>query len=228
MIGGMNCSLTKIELLAIYQDLLQQIGPRHWWPADSPFEVIIGAILTQNTAWQNVKKAIANLKDKELLNPSALAEIPEPELAALIRPSGYFNQKAKKIKIFSAYFVNRYQGSMAVMAQQETAILRQELLALFGIGPETADSMLLYALAKPIFVVDAYTRRIFSRHGWFATDFTYQQMQEFFIQGLPQEVSLLNEFHALIDYVGHHYCRKQPICQSCPLQTRLPLREEAK
>ena len=215
-------SLTSKELMTVYHQLLKRIGPRHWWPADSPFEVIIGAILTQNTSWANVKKTIRNLKQHDLLSPKALDRIPEKELASLIRASGYFNQKAKKIKQFANYFLNHYQGSIKKMSQKNTHTLRKELLSIYGIGEETADSILLYALQKPIFVVDTYTRRILYRHGWFHENPSYQELQEFFMKRLSPDVSLFNEFHALLDYIGHFYCRKTPLCNLCPLKNRLP------
>lgn len=214
--------MTSKQLLAVYHQLNKKIGPRHWWPADSPFEVIIGAILTQNTAWKNVEKAITSLKAHNLLSPRALDKIPEKELANLIRPSGYFNQKAKKVKHFVRYLLNHHQGSIKKMSKRDTGALREELLSIHGIGPETADSILLYALEKPIFVVDSYTRRILYRHGWFHEKPSYQELQDFFIRRLPKDVSLFNEFHALIDYIGHFYCRGTPRCDLCPLQSRLP------
>ena len=208
--------------MGIYCQLLKQIGPRHWWPADSSFEVIIGAVLTQNTAWLNVKKTITNLKQNDLLSPKALDKIPEEKLASLIRSSGYFNQKAKKIKQFVNYFLNHYQGSIEKMSRRDTKTLRKELLSIYGIGPETADSILLYALQKPIFVVDTYTSRILYRHGWLHENPDYQELQGFFMQRLPNDVALFNEFHALLDYIGHFYCRKTPRCDLCPLKNRLP------
>ena len=215
-------SLTSRELMVIYRQLLKEIGPRDWWPADSPFEVIIGAILTQNTAWANVKKAIDNLKEHKLLSPRALDKVPEKELAGLIRPSGYFNQKAKKVKHFVRYLLNHHQGSIKKMSKRDTGALREDLLSIHGIGPETADSILLYALEKPIFVVDAYTSRILYRHGWFHEKPSYQELQDFFMKRLSGDVALFNEFHALIDYIGHFYCRRTPRCDLCPLQSRLP------
>jgi len=214
--------LNSEQLLTIYHNLLDQIGPRNWWPADSPFEVIIGAILTQNTAWKNVEKAIENLKKNNLLSPKSLFAVPINSLAELIRSSGYYNQKAKKIKNFLDYFIHTYSGSIDLIKQQKTEILREELLAINGIGPETADAILLYALQKPIFVVDSYTRRIFSRHNWFYEDISYQEMQDFFMDKLEKNVALFNEFHALIDYIGHYFCKKNPNCVSCPLVDRLP------
>lgn len=208
-------------MMDVYHQLLKQVGPRHWWPADSPFEVIIGAILTQNTAWANVEKTINNLKQNNLLSAKTLDKISEKELAILLRPSGYFNQKAKKTKQFVKYFLNHYQGSIKKMSQRDTKVLHNELLSIYGIGEETADSILLYALQKPIFVVDTYTRRILYRHGWFHENPSYQELQEFFMQRLPTDVALFNEFHALLDYIGHFYCHKSPRCDLCPLKNRL-------
>ena len=216
-------SLNSDQLIIIYNDLLDQIGPRGWWPADSPFEVIIGAILTQNTVWKNVEKAIINLKKNNLLSPESLFAVPIDSLAEYIRPSGYFNQKAKKIKNFLDYFKNTYSGSIDLIKQQKTEILREELLAINGIGPETADAILLYALQKPIFVVDSYTRRIFTRHAWFREKIGYQEMQEYFMSRLEKNIVLFNEFHALIDYIGHYFCKKNPNCLLCPLADRLPV-----
>ena len=210
--------LGKEELLQIFQHLLREIGPRGWWPADSPFEVMVGAILTQNTAWANVKKAIANLKAHGLLDPQKLHAVPEAELAELIRPSGYYNQKAKKLKAFVAYFLRRYGGSVKRMKSQSTEKLRRELLQLYGIGPETADSILLYALDKPVFVIDAYTHRIFERHGWLDGRLSYDEFQRLFHRHLGPDAELFNEFHALLDYVGHFYCRRTPRCEACPLR----------
>ena len=214
------------ELLEIYHELLERLGPRYWWPADDPFEVIIGAILTQNTAWSNAATAIANLKNQGLLYPDAIRHVTTEKLAEIIRASGYFNQKSKKIKEFVKYFFIRYDGSINKMREQEIHSLRAELLELHGIGPETADAILLYALGKPIFVIDAYTRRILHRHGWHNEKATYQELQEFFMTRLPKDVQLYNEYHALFDFVGHNYCRKSPLCHECPLQARLPLGKE--
>ena len=215
-------SLTTKELRHVYRLLLGAIGPRHWWPADSPFEVIIGAILTQNTAWKNVERAICNLKEHGLLSPEKLSKVPEKKLAELIRPSGYFNQKAKKIKRFVEYFLNHHSGRIKKMARTRTEILRKELLSVYGIGPETADSILLYALKKPVFVVDTYTRRILHRHGWLQEKASYDELQDFFMSRLPADETFFNEFHALLDYIGHFYCRKTPDCDACPLQKLLP------
>jgi len=208
---------TQRLLLKIYNILYDQIGPRGWWPGDSALEIIVGAILTQNTAWKNVEKAIKNLKESGVLSVQALSKITVEELAQLIRPSGYYNQKAKKIKHFIDYLMKRYKGDIDRMAQEDVERLRQELLSINGIGPETADSILLYALNKPSFVVDSYTKRIFSRHNLLPEDAKYEQVREYFMKNLPEDVSLYNEFHALIDYVGHHFCKRVPDCDNCPL-----------
>lgn len=211
-------SSSKKKLMEIYDKLYASFGPQHWWPADDSFEVIVGAILTQNTSWKNVEKAIRNLKEKSLLSPQGLKGIAEPELAILIKPSGYFNQKAKKLKVFMKFFFDDYGGDLKAMFAEELYPLRERLLHLKGIGPETADSILLYALEKPIFVVDTYTYRLCSRHNLVAEDSSYEQIQELFMDNLPSDVQLFNEFHALIVRMGHNYCRRTPVCDDCPLQ----------
>jgi endonuclease-3 related protein len=208
---------TTAELLRIYELLLAHFGPLHWWPAQTPFEVMVGAILTQNTAWSNVEKAIAGLKAAGLLSPQALARADMRRIKRLIRPSGYFNQKAIKLKAFVRFFMREFGGSMERMAAKETAELRAMLLAVKGIGPETADSILLYALGKPVFMVDAYTRRAFHRLGFLPPDADYHSTQAFFLPLLPVDVALYNEFHAQIVYLGKDYCRPTPRCPQCPL-----------
>lgn len=204
--------------LQIYRRLRRRFGPRHWWPGDSPLEVIVGAILTQNTAWQNVTKAISNLKDASVLGIPELASIPEARLAQLIRPSGYFNQKARKLKGFVAWLMERHQGDLGSMFRTPLPRLRKELLALHGIGPETADSILLYAAGMKIFVVDAYTRRVFSRHGLIQEQASYDEIQAWFEARLPRSLPLYNDYHAQIVQVGKEYCRKTPLCRGCPLE----------
>lgn len=206
------------KLIEIYDKLYASFGPQHWWPADSSFEVIVGAILAQNTSWKNVEKAIRNLKEDGLLSPQGLKGIAEAELAVLIKPSGYFNQKAKRLKNFMKFFFDDYGGDLKTMFAEDLYPLRERLLRLKGIGPETADSILLYALEKPIFVVDAYTYRLCSRHNLIAEDSSYEQIQELFMDNLPTDVQLFNEFHALIVRLGHNYCRRTPGCDGCPLQ----------
>lgn len=198
--------------------MYRSIGPLHWWPADSPFEVIIGAILTQNTAWTNVEKAITALKEKNLLHPRRLYAIREKTLAGAIRSSGFFNLKAKRIRSFLRFLFRHYQGDLARMFAEETPILREQLLRINGLGPETADSILLYAGEKPVFVVDAYTRRILLRHRLISEDAGYEEIQKLFLENLASDVRLFNEYHALIVYVGKHFCRPVQNCGPCPLR----------
>lgn len=206
------------ELKAIHQRLLKFYGPLHWWPGETPLEIMIGAILTQNTSWQNVVKAIQNIKKEGLLDVSALLAISEERLATLIRSSGYYNLKASRLKNFISYFYEKYRGSTEQLFSLEWKVLREELLAINGIGPETADSILLYAGGKPVFVIDAYTRRIFERHGYLNGKESYQDIQQFFMSYLPPQVSLFNEFHAQLVMVGKDYCLKNnPKCRICPL-----------
>ncbi|MBI5875870.1 MAG: endonuclease III domain-containing protein, partial [Deltaproteobacteria bacterium] len=201
-----------------YKKLFSAFGSQHWWPGDTPFEVIVGAILTQNTAWTNVEKAIRNLKKAKLLNPKRLHDLSQAELAQYIRPAGYFNIKAKRLKHFLNYLFDNYGGSLNRMFKKRTDALRRELLEVNGIGPETADSILLYAGNHPVFVVDAYTKRIFSRHGIILADVEYHDVQEIFIKNLPHDVKMFNEYHALIVRVGKDFCRtKKPLCGRCPL-----------
>jgi len=206
---------SSAALKDIYNRLLAHFGPQHWWPGDSPFEIMVGAVLTQNTNWSNVEKAIANLKAAGLLAPAALAALPVAELAELIRPAGYHNLKAARLKNLLALIAAH--GIEALLAQP-THILRELLLSVKGIGPETADSILLYAANRPIFVVDAYTHRILFRHGLMSEDCDYFQMQELFMSHLEEDAALFNEYHALIVRVGKEFCRKStPNCAACPL-----------
>ncbi|MGX9726492.1 MAG: endonuclease III domain-containing protein [Candidatus Electronema sp. VV] len=205
------------ELLRdIYARLLAHFGPQHWWPGDSPFEIMVGAVLTQNTNWQNVEKAIANLKAAGRLDPAQLAALPPEELAEVIRPAGYHNLKAARLKNLLALIEE--QGGVEVLLAQPTATLRELLLRVKGVGPETADSIVLYAAGRPVFVVDAYTHRIFSRHGLISEDCDYFQMQELFMYHLEEDAALFNEYHAFIVRVGKEFCRKsKPNCEGCPL-----------
>lgn len=207
----------------VYDRLLEQLGPQHWWPGELPFEVMVGAVLVQNTAWKNVERAIGNLRDADLLEPRRLAAIGEAELQELIRPAGYFRVKAKRLRNLLSLIVERHGGATSAMQAVGIGELREQLLAVNGIGPETADSILLYALDKPVMVVDRYTHRVFARHGWIGYDADYHQLQEEIMARLPQEVPLLNEFHALLVNVGKHHCRKRnPQCEACPLGDLLP------
>jgi len=205
-------------LLKIYNSLYNYFGPLNWWPGATPFEVMLGAILTQNTAWRNVEKAINNLKKENLLKPLKLYNINQEELAQLIKPSGYYNIKAKRLKNFISFFVEEFEGSTEKMFLGDGRELRKKLLNVNGIGPETADSILLYAGRKPFFVVDAYTKRIFSRHKLISKDSTYYEIQEFFIKNLDRDVKLFNEFHAQIVMLGKTICTsKNPDCAKCPI-----------
>ena len=209
---------TQNILLKIYKSLYDFFGPLNWWPGDSPFEIMVGAILTQNTSWRNVEKAISNLKKKNLLDPWKLYRIDQEELARLIRPSGYYNIKARRLKSFITFLVEEYHGSEKKMFLDDSEELRRKLLKIKGIGPETADSILLYAGNKPFFVVDAYTKRIFSRHKLIPKDATYYQIQGFFIQNLERDTKLFNEFHAQIVMLGKTLCTsRNPACSKCPI-----------
>ncbi len=211
------------ELLRYYETLSAALGPMHWWPAETPFEVIVGAILTQSTAWGNVERAMANLRSARLLTPSAMLRVRTARLAALVRPSGYFRQKAKKLKAFVRFLESGYAGSLERMFLTPTTELREKLLSVHGIGPETADSILLYAGNHPIFVVDAYTHRIFGRHGITEGKPEYERVRAFIEDSIPRESKLFNEFHALIVNTGKNWCRKSaPRCGECPLRSLLP------
>ena len=205
-------------LKLIYDKLYKHFGPQKWWPAKTPFEVIVGAILTQNTSWSNVEKAIANLKKHALLTPDALKAVPVSRLAKLIHSSGYYNQKAKKLKNFTDFLFGNYGGRLDKMLKEDYLILRAKLLGVSGIGLETADSILLYAANMPMFVVDAYTRRILSRHNLIKPDATYSEIQNHFMDNLKSDPALFNEFHALIVRLGKEICKTDPDCQACPLK----------
>ncbi|MEK7243762.1 MAG: endonuclease III domain-containing protein [Thermodesulfobacteriota bacterium] len=205
------------ELLKIYKLLDGYFGDLHWWPADNPFEVMVGAILTQNTAWTNVEMAIKALRKRRLLTPAALLRIPEDDLAEIIRASGYYHLKAARLKAFVRFFMDDYSGSVAAMKAEGLPLLREKLLGVRGVGPETADSILLYACQKPIFVSDAYTRRILLRHGLIDEAADYDGIQSLVMASLPNDVNLFNQFHALIVVAAKTFCRKRPECADCPL-----------
>jgi len=211
----------KQVLMDYYRLMEKHFGPTHWWPGDTPFEIAIGAILTQNTAWTNVEKAIANLKREKLLKPAAILACPTEKLEVALRPSGYFRQKTERVRRFSQYLTDHYAGSMTRMAKRPLEELRHELLAINGIGPETADDILLYACDKPIFVIDAYTKRILTRHGLVDDKATYHQMQELFHNNLKQDVKLFAEYHGLIVWTGKYFCKTKPQCAGCPLENCL-------
>ena len=201
-----------------FNSLSSALGPQHWWPGKTQFEVIVGAILTQNTAWTNVERAIANLHSAELLSPAAIEKVPLRRLERLIRSSGYFRQKARKLKAFCEFLRAEYGGSLKRMFRTPTLVLREKLLRVFGIGPETADSILLYAGAHAVFVVDAYTKRILLRHGWADEKTRYDEVRWMFERQFPGNADRFNEFHALIVTTGKNFCRtKEPLCDRCPL-----------
>lgn len=213
--------------MAVYRALLAAWGPQRWWPARSRFEVMVGAVLTQNTAWTNVEKALGNLRAARCLSPSTMVRMPAAKLASLIRPAGYFNVKARRLKHFVNWFMARHGGRLDRMKNHPTGQLREELLAVHGIGKETADSILLYALDRPVFVVDAYTRRFMVRHGWLDEKAAYDEVAELFtknmpIRGVAQRVQTFNEFHALIVALAKRHCRAKPDCENCPLKGWLP------
>lgn len=215
------------ELRLYYDALFRAYGPQHWWPGRTRFEVIVGAILTQSTSWSNVERAIAALRREKLLSPSGLERVAAPRLARVIRSSGYFNQKAHKLKAFVHFLHKHYDGSMDKLFATPTPQLREQLLSVRGIGPETADSILLYAGNHPVFVVDAYTRRILERHKLADGKHSYEHIRQLFEQNLPASVPLFNEYHALIVHTGKHFCRKHaPECENCALRPFLPSSEE--
>ena len=215
--------MVRPPLREIVDRLSIHFGPRHWWPAETPFEVMIGAVLTQNTAWSNVEVAIANLKSAGALDPESLLALPDGRLEELIRPSGYFRQKARKLRVLVEWFLRERGGNIEALRSQETAVLRGELLCLWGIGPETADSILCYAAEHPVFVVDAYTIRVLARHGMIAPGAKYGEVQELAHAELPLKTAYLNEAHALFVALGKDYCRgRRPLCEGCPLEEMLP------
>lgn len=211
------------RLLAIYHDLLEHFGPQHWWPADSPLEMVIGAILTQNTNWNNVETAIGNLKRARVLSYPALDLLDEAELQALIRPSGYFRQKASRLKNLLRHLRQHHRGELDSLLRQEPELLRSELLSLTGIGPETADSIMLYAARQPSFVIDAYTVRLLQRLRLIDGHPGYECLRSGFMNNLPADVQLFNEYHALIVRLCKDYCtRQRPRCAPCPLRPGCP------
>lgn len=212
-----------ISLRHVFDHLFSAFGPQHWWPGETPFEVMVGAVLVQNTAWKNVKQAIENLRERGLLDdPRALYGLPVEELQELIRPAGYFRLKSRRLRHLLQFLVEEYDGSVERMFRTNWQTLRERLLAVHGIGPETADSILLYAGQMPAFVIDAYTYRMMTRHGWIEPEADYYALQEHFTSKLEEDVELYNEFHALIVRLGHLHCRKTPKCEGCPLAEYLP------
>lgn len=213
----------RVALMDVYERLYEHFGPQHWWPAETRFEVIIGAILTQSAAWGNVEKALDNLKRTDALKPAAMRGVSLSDLAQLVYPSGYYNSKAKKIKAFVEHLGLWYGDDLRAMFTRDTSELRKELLSIHGIGEETADSIILYAAHKPIFVIDAYTRRIFSRLGRTPGDESYRAYQRMFEVELPRDTELFNEYHALLVTLGKRICRKLPLCGECCLRPVCPV-----
>ncbi|HSW00922.1 MAG TPA: endonuclease III domain-containing protein [Sedimentisphaerales bacterium] len=215
---------TRERLLEIYRLLFGFFGPQHWWPGETPFEIAVGAILTQNTSWSHVEKAIANIKAADRLDACSLHSLDMEQLEPLIHPAGYFRVKAKRLRNFTTWLCDHHDSDMQALEDIATGRLREELLAISGIGPETADSILLYALNRPIFVVDTYTARVMVRHGLIpAEGLDYSQLQDLFMANLEPDVALFNEFHALLVMAGKDYCKPRPKCPACPL-TSLPHR----
>jgi endonuclease-3 related protein len=211
-------SFTGKRLMEMFDLLLNHFGPQEWWPAETKLEVMVGAVLTQNTNWKNVEKAIENLKKRGLLSVDSLSSMSVEDLAQEIRPAGYYNIKAARLKNLIGFIVEHYKGDLSVFFDLDTQTLRECLMSVKGIGPETADSILLYAARRPVFVVDAYTHRILRRHGMSEEQESYGELQELFMDNLPDDPVLFNEFHALIVQTGKSYCRRNPLCGSCPLE----------
>jgi len=216
--GYLKVPKLKKRLLMLYDRLYQYFGPQYWWPGDSPFEVAIGAILTQNTNWQNVQKTIDNLKKHKMLSPKTIYNLSIERLADLIRPSGYYNIKAKRLKNFVSFIVESHSGSLMNLKKYEIQNIRKSLLSISGVGKETADSIILYALDKPIFVIDAYTKRVLSRHGIINNLSNYDECQALFHDNLDNNLEFYKEYHALFVMVGKHYCKPKPNCNNCPLR----------
>ena len=211
-----------VTLDDIYQRLYDVYGPQDWWPAESPFEVMVGAILVQNTAWTNAERAIQNLRDADLLSVDRLYAVPLAELESLIRSAGYYRMKTRRLRNLLDHLVEYHGGSIDLFFELDTETLRQELLSINGIGPETADSILLYAAERPVFVVDSYTSRVLKRHRWIEEDADYDVLQSHFHSHMEPDVALYNELHALIVRIGHLHCRKTPRCEECPLEQWIP------
>ena len=210
-------NISRQELMTLYHRLYRHYGDLRWWPGETPLEISVGAILTQNTAWTNVEKAIKRLKERRSLNVNVLARMPHKRLARHIKSAGYFNVKARRLKNFISFLQTRYGGSLRKMFKQRVDRLREELLSVNGTGPETADSILLYAGEKPVFVIDTYTKRIFSRHGVLAYEKSYDDFQRLFRKRLAPNAALYNQYHAMLVNVGKDFCRARPRCDSCPL-----------
>ena len=214
----MSSSNKNNALLEIYDRLIAEYGPQHWWPGETPFEVIIGAILTQSAAWTNVEKAINNLKSAGMLSSREIRELPVEELALLIRPSGYYNDKTRKLKSFVNRLYEKHEDSLDKLFALDVNSLRNELLSIHGIGEETADSIILYASGKPVFVIDAYTKRIINRIGLLTASEKYAVCQKYFMDNLPADLQMFTEYHALLVNLGKTACRMVPVCEKCCLR----------
>jgi endonuclease-3 related protein len=206
-------------LTEMFNLLYSALGPQNWWPAETELEMMVGAILTQNTNWNNVERAIENLRKRDLLSAAALRDIPVSVLAECIRPAGYYNIKAKRLKNLIDFIEAEHHGDISALFSGETEVLQAELLSVRGIGRETADSIVLYGAQRPLFVIDAYTYRILARHGMIQDEAGYDDLQSFFMDNLPHDVGLFKEFHALLVKTGKLYCKKRPLCLPCPLNT---------
>lgn len=222
ILGASRIPNLSRTLLSIYNALLHEYGDRHWWPADSPFEMMVGAILTQNVSWKNAARAISNLKDAGLLTPSGIKETPPVELASLIKPASFMNVKARRLKSYAEWYCAEFGGDIQRMSKVETPTLRRMLLSVNGIGEETADSILLYACGKPVFVVDAYTRRVLGRLGLIRGNPPYSEIQCLFMENLPKDTELFKDYHAQIVQLAKDRCRRKPLCCSCPLRNISP------
>lgn len=213
---------TAAPLAEVYERLLSAFGPQHWWPADSRFEVMVGAVLTQNTSWINVEKSIAKFQAAGKLSPQAIYDLPIDELAQLVLPAGPHRVKAKRLHNLISLVVEGHGGSLDALLSQPQETLRAELLAVHGVGPETADCIVLYAAGQPSFVIDAYTRRVLERHGWATPREKYDELQRRFESALPADMPMFNEYHALLVEVGKRHCKPTPVCEGCPLECLLP------
>jgi len=208
--------------LQLFDILFAASGPQHWWPGDTPFEVAVGAVLAQNTSWSNVEKAITSLKAANAMTAAGLLALSAPDLEQAIRPAGYYRVKAQYLRTLAEWVSQRAAGDLSSLASEDTDTLHRELLALRGVGRETADSILLYAIGKPAFVVDAYTQRIAARLRLLPGNTTYESTQQYFVAQLPEDAHLFNEFHGLLVHLAKEHCRARPVCLACPLEAYCP------
>jgi len=217
-----DTQISQPPIARIFGLLQARWGPQGWWPAESPLEMMVGAVLTQHTAWTNVVRTLSGLKEAGLMDADVLAGMAESDLAQYLRPAGYFNVKARRLKALAGFLRDMHGGLPARMQEEATPKLRKALLSVYGVGPETADSILLYALGRPVFVVDAYTRRFLHRHGWLAPGASYDEVAGLFTRRRRVDAVYCNEYHALIVRLGKEFCRGRPLCPDCPLQELLP------